>query len=107
MEVKSTNPAIVGHLTLSHDAGGNPPQPMVTFTPAAAQRPSIGRIVTYRPAAEGDQPVPAMIVRVWSDTCVNLRVFSDSAPGPDDHRRSVVLAENPDQRDRWSWPARV
>lgn len=77
--------------------------------PTAAQRPSVGRIVVYRPHENGPagDPIPAVIVRVWSDTCVNLRLFRDSAPGPDDHRRSVVLADSPDQVDAWHWPARV
>jgi len=43
------------------------------------QTPSIGRIVRYV-LADGPQKGEsraAMIVRVWSDTCVNLLVFLD------------------------------
>jgi hypothetical protein len=38
-------------------------------------KPSVGRIVHV---VEDGQPLPAIITKVHSDTCVNLRVFYDS-----------------------------
>jgi hypothetical protein len=46
--------------------------------------PSIGRIVhvLVDPAHNNSSDTaPAMITRVWSDTCVNLRVIGDCSPG--------------------------
>lgn len=49
------------------------------------QKPTIGRIVIFtvpspeHPTANNDaKEVPAIITRVWSDTCVNLTVFADN-----------------------------
>ena len=44
-------------------------------------KPSVGRIVLTPVAPEtnnGSTVAPAIITRVWSDTCVNLRVLHDS-----------------------------
>ena len=38
-------------------------------------KPTIGRIVHF---TEDGQPLPAIITKVHSDTCVNLQVFYDS-----------------------------
>jgi hypothetical protein len=42
---------------------------------------SIGRLVHYRVGGTDETPElrPALVVRVWSDTCVNLRVFPDGS----------------------------
>jgi len=66
--------------------------------------PSIGRIVVYtQPETEqpfnGHRDHPAIVTHVWSDTCVNLKVFFDC--GPTDDRTSAVLGQH------WDWPARV
>jgi hypothetical protein len=67
------------------------------------QKPSIGRIVIF---TLDDVQSAAMITKVHSDTCVNLRVFPDR--GPIIERTSVVIDDahrrlNP----RWSWPERT
>lgn len=83
-------------------------------------KPSIGRIVIYR-LTEGDKTTlevrgasnpnngadeaPAMVVRVWSDTCVNLKVLVD---GEDTlWVTSATLADAPEQERRWRWPDRT
>ena len=74
------------------------------------QKPSVGRVVHYQVAGHDSDDIrynyakilPAIIVRVWSDTCVNLKVFTD---GPNDGwKTSVVLGNEPGQ---WSWPPYV
>lgn len=58
-------------------------------------KPTVGRIVMYV-LSENDQlthecgtnVLPAMIVKVWSDTCVNLKVFNN---GPNDFWRTSVV----------------
>lgn len=44
-------------------------------------KPSIGRIVHYVTAA--GKHIPAIIVAVWSETCVNLRIFHDGSNSAD------------------------
>lgn len=90
-------------------------------------KPSLGRIVLYRMPDGQDRP--AMIVRVWSDTCVNLQVFTDGEndagnvlermPGPFPGgrestslhvwRTSVMLAPAGAEPPAfsWRWPERV
>jgi hypothetical protein len=61
--------------------------------------PTVGRVVWYRPARnEGaafaccdDQPLAALIARVWTDSCVNLTVFD--ANGHAHSRTSVPLLQ--------------
>ena len=75
--------------------------------------PSIGRIVHYN-VSDGDsadlkhnysETLPAIIVRVWSDRTVNLKVFTD---GPNDvWLTSRELEDEPGQEGRWSWPPYV
>ncbi|MGH9685305.1 MAG: hypothetical protein ACRD4S_17045 [Candidatus Acidiferrales bacterium] len=71
-------------------------------------KPTIGRIVIYK-YAKNEQCnhtnhaalCPAVIVRVWSDTCVNLKLLED---GPlDSWKTSVALG---DRETEWSWPVR-
>lgn len=67
------------------------------------QKPSPGRIVLYR-ETDNEEENPAIITKVWSESCVNLRVFAD-----DDHpmrRRTSVLHENTGGPS-WRWPPRV
>lgn len=70
--------------------------------------PHIGQIVLYHVSSTDAQELtynhtegedlPAIVVRVWSDTCVNLKIFAD---GPNDvWRTSVVLGDQPSE---WSY----
>ncbi len=67
--------------------------------------PTIGRILIYHiPIGEmdsnnGNADAPAIVVRVWSDTCVNLKVFCDGAF--DVWKTSVTEGTDPGE---WSWP---
>lgn len=89
-------------------------------------KPSIGRLVHFYPgsaltaeeihaASSGNsvrptEPIAAVIVKVWSDETVNLKLLTD---GPIDvWRTSVTLASDPDTavldgRTCWAWPPRV
>lgn len=72
-------------------------------------KPSIGRIVLFRQlSSNGIIEHPAIINRVWSDTCVNLMVFPDC--GVPTIKTSVVQDENIDLSKNmlaWRWPPRV
>lgn len=72
--------------------------------------PTVGRIVHFYPASEdcitgynGAEVLPAIIVRVWSDSCVNLKVLTD---GPYDVWKTSVIkrAEGSDMKYTWDWP---
>lgn len=85
-------------------------------------KPTIGRIVIYRLDAldkaklkelgqdnpnNGADEAPAIVVRVWSDTCVNLKVCID---GPTDlWITSAAIESSTDsvKERRWLWPPRV
>jgi hypothetical protein len=70
------------------------------------RKPSIGRIVIF--TTETGTKCPAIITRVWSDTCVNLRLFLDH----DQHRSDELQGETPTSvtldpnggKRTWSWP---
>lgn len=80
--------------------------------------PTIGRIVHYRlnqydaneiggNSRSGDI-VPAVVVRVWSDTCVNLRVIGD---GPKELWKTSATILTEETREDinipgWFWPSR-
>ena len=76
-------------------------------------KPSIGRVVHFFPAAtdplhRDDESLAATIVRVWSDTCVNLALFDGEGHL---HRRTSVLLHQ-EGHDRpgagfAAWPVRV
>jgi hypothetical protein len=81
-------------------------------------KPTIGRIVHFvqkKPAGYGDALVhlPAIIVAVWGDTCVNLQVFTDGTNSDADETNRVKWvtsanldeAETPQSRT-WHWPER-
>lgn len=73
------------------------------------QKPSVGRIVHYRPANDygKGQPYPAIITHVFGDTCVNLEVFDHDAPiteGQGRYPTSVTLGEG---LRSFQWPPRV
>jgi hypothetical protein len=80
-------------------------------------KPTIGRTVIFHCDPYTDQQLhgsgqpgngiscspdlPAVVVHVWSETCVNLKVFTD---GPDDIWVTSVT-EGTGMR-QWSWPER-
>jgi hypothetical protein len=73
------------------------------------QKPSIGRIVLFRThASNGALEHPAIITRVWSDTCVNLSVFPDfGEPQPRTSVNQNESLDGPNQDYAWRWPPRV
>ncbi len=77
-------------------------------------KPSIGRIVHYV-LANGEHR-PAIIVRVWSDVCINLLVFRDGINDPGllgggdgyvQWATSVVQNEDEKSPLSWHWPEKV
>jgi hypothetical protein len=71
-------------------------------------KPTIGRIVIFHvPVAEITSKInfakdlPAIIVRVWADDLVNLKVITDGTE--DVWKTSVKIGDGPDQ---WSWPVK-
>ncbi len=70
-------------------------------------KPSLGRIVLYHGIeSNGVLEHPAIITRVWSDTCVNLTVFCDYSSVVT-IKSSVVQDEDMKQESGWRWPPRV
>jgi hypothetical protein len=81
-----------------------------------SQKPSLGRIVHYvlpeGPHA-GDHR-PAIVVRVWGDTCVNLQVFTDGDNDFNDSDptqnvlwvTSATLDPEGKAPRSWHWPER-
>jgi hypothetical protein len=86
-------------------------------------KPSLGRIVLVTIGTEDDAPVvrPAIVVRVWSDTCVNVQLLAD---GSNDDRHVPLLGIDGflergnapiwmtsvcqgDRVGEWQWPPRV
>lgn len=64
-------------------------------------KPTIGRIVLYK-AGDGND-LPAIVVKVWNDTCVNLKVFTNDA----EQALFVTSVTEGDQRGSWRWPTVV
>lgn len=62
---------------------------------------TIGRIVLYRKSE--DEVFPAIIVRVWTEDCVTLRVFTDGDEIAPLLVTSVGMGDGP---RTWSWPQR-
>jgi hypothetical protein len=70
--------------------------------------PTAGRIVVYVPTAKEKEKwkqdtLPAMIVRVWAPDMVNLRVFPDAPPSPEEYITSVEFNGLKKERS-WHWP---
>lgn len=67
--------------------------------------PTIGRIVIYKPAISEKpqsnmaEELPAVIVRVWSEDCVNLKIIND---GENDIWKTSVIKG--DGEYQWHWP---
>lgn len=73
--------------------------------------PSIGRIVHYwvdSMTIANRIPIPAIITRVWSPTCVNIRLLGENPDG-DLVRTSVTLYSGAADAHAYtaSWPERV
>ena len=69
-------------------------------------KPSIGRIVIYtgkEAEVNTQKQCPAVVVAVWSDTCVNLRLLTDSSDAPP---WVTSVTEGTGERS-WKWPERV
>lgn len=64
-------------------------------------KPTVGRVVLFHPekgsylavqtTAEGNQPIPALVCCVWSDSCINIAGFD--ANGAPFSRTSVLLVQ--------------
>lgn len=68
--------------------------------------PSVGRIVMYRGLVSNDlSEHPAIITRVWSDTCVNLTIFPDA--GLPEPRTSVIMLGGENTTMGWGWPVKI
>jgi hypothetical protein len=69
--------------------------------------PKIGRIVHFRvpedtkPKVNFAETLPAIVVRVWSNGVVNLKVITD---GPSDLWITSVLQG--DKEGQWTWPVK-
>lgn len=77
------------------------------------QGPTIGRVVLYtlvdtEADINGSRQFPAIVVKVWSPDCVNLRVFADDDKPPL-HRTSVCERgpHNEQYGGYWEWPVRI
>lgn len=58
--------------------------------------------------ADGVRECPAVIVRVWSETLVNLRLLEDGPLVPEWCTSVELEAENAvGTPGRWSWPTKV
>lgn len=84
----------------------------------APPKPSVGRIVLvgHDPAYNnGSEIAPAIITRVWSDSCINVRVLHDNVTGTTEQRSSVTYVATVEELEgdeinrqyRWTWPPRV
>ena len=67
------------------------------------QKPSVGRIVHYHEAPDAP-PRAAIVTRVWSDTMVNLCVFSADGGLP---TPITSVPYGVDNLCQWRWPPRV
>jgi hypothetical protein len=76
-------------------------------------KPKIGRIVIYKTTEQDKKnfrdgfehanvvdELPAVIVNVWSDTCVNVKVLTDGRT-QDLWKTSINQG---DQAGNWNWP---
>lgn len=79
--------------------------------------PTVGRIVHYYPLGciRGEQPLPAIIARVWSPTIVNLAIFgADGRSWPEPPTSvplfapsEVIATETAERGNYCVWPPRV
>ena len=59
-------------------------------------KPTIGRVVWFYPKGSNpeDQPLPALVAHVWSDTCVNLGIFDANGNAMANPPTSVLLVHD-------------
>ena len=74
-------------------------------------KPTVGRIVWFYPKGQTDEPpLAAMIVCVWSDTCVNLAIFQKDGNSMKDPPTSILLVQDgnpvPSGGHYCAWPTR-
>lgn len=69
-------------------------------------KPTVGRIVHYKPTDRDTTPCPAMILSVHDDGTVDLDLFK---PGIIESARNKAMAESFDKAvaGQWAWPERV
>ena len=67
--------------------------------------PTVGRIVHYHTTVNADmQHHAALVVHVWDDGTVNLKVFEQRG---DDYGCFSVSKGGPDREGTWSYPPRA
>lgn len=81
------------------------------------QTPSVGRIVVFKSKQSAGlglnhNTLPAIITRVWSDTCINVVVFPDGygpvqCLGVTSVRYDEAEPGDMHMSTAWSWPKRV
>ena len=77
------------------------------------QKPTVGRVVHYHHTKDGTTvtTLAAIVVKVFSDTCVNLQVlndgYTDDLGGNVALRTSVTQAGEYGAPYGWSWPPRA
>jgi hypothetical protein len=74
-------------------------------------KPTIGRIVLYKPTTEENEKfykdgnksetLPGIIVGVWGEDCVNIQLFTDTSKNFE-WKTSILKGE---EEGQWSWPA--
>ena len=59
-------------------------------------KPTVGRVVWFYPkgASPDQQPLPALVAHVWSDTCVNLAIFDANGNSIVNPPTSVLLVQD-------------
>jgi hypothetical protein len=80
---------------------------------AVSQKPSVGCIVLvpmHPTRNNGATVAPAIVTRVWSDECINVRVLADG--DETEWRKSALRRETlddlpNDQTNHWMWPPRT
>ena len=88
-----------------------PLRPFPLPMPAAPPAPSVARIVHF--VLPNGEHRPAVIVRVWSEVCVNLSVFTDGendaayGQGADTVWETSRLLDPGATPGTWHWPERV
>lgn len=71
------------------------------------QKPTVGRMVHFKPSQDQQNRIdgnkseilPATIVRVWGENCVNLKVHTDAI-----NDLWIKSALKGDGEGQWNWP---